>query len=1318
MTEPLSTDRPGKLLSELCRLVAERFPAEVDLPASFAAQKEAIQKQSEEARRQNVQRYEKQKAATEEEYESVRGAIVGQLESERSAARSEYDRVRDEIIARFEAAQRAEKDKLQEARWEATTVFEAMKDGPVLRLKELETQLKDRWEELQAIRDEAVHLLQRRLQWREYPEPRVADAPAEGDPMERFTELASQAKSQWRGLVDQIVPRFFEGLRPLGIFVLVWLTAIYPSGRAVAWAWYWVPLSGVAALVLLAAMGGWVYHLARKQTAQAYMALRRTLAEADRVRRIVLQAAKANSAPRRAALVERLSNELKRAEESFSRALSELERRKQDDLGQADEKYPARFSEIAARRDRELQDCEGEYSRRLREVEQRYQSESDRLLEQYSREMADSQQRFDQQWGAMAGRWQTGMERFASAVEEMNLACDRLFPDWNVPEWNRRVSPTDVPPVIRFGQYEADLNRIDGGVPRDERLRPAKPRFSMPALLPFPDRSTMLLKASGAGRARAVEILQATMLRILTSIPPGKVRFMIIDPVGLGENFSAFAHLTDYDEQLVSSRIWTDSAHIERRLTDLTEHMENVIQLYLRNEFQSIQEYNRLAGEMAEPYRVLVAANFPANFSEAAARRLVSIVASGARCGVYALLGVDTNLQLPRDFDLADLRPHALELDWDRGRFVWEHPDFGKLPLAPALPPAAERFTEIVRCVGREVKDADRVEVPFQCIVPDDRQWWSSDSRGGIDLPLGRAGAMKLQHLRLGKGTSQHVLISGKTGSGKSTLLHALITSLALRYDPDQVELYLVDFKKGVEFKTYASLELPHARVIAIESEREFGLSVLERLDLELKHRGDRFRSRGVQDLKAFRAAEPNTKLPRVLLIIDEFQELFVEDDRIAQDAALLLDRLVRQGRAFGIHVLLGSQTLAGAYTLARSTIGQMAVRIALQCSEADAHLILSEENTAARLLTRPGEAIYNDANGQYEGNHPFQVAWLPEDERKTLLQRVRQLADTRNCTPQPPVVFEGNVAADPGENRLLRELLEAPRWPETARAPQAWLGAAVAIKDPTRAEFSRHGGSNLLVVGHREEASLGVLATCFLSLAAQAAPSDPGADPPGPQFSILDGTRPDAPEAGFWTRLAAVVPHRVKVAGVREAGEVIGQLAEELARREQAERDDTPPAYLIIYNLSRFRDLRKAEEDFGLSRFDEQQPLSPARQFGKILADGPAWGIHTLLWCDTYNSVNRFVDRQGLRDLELRVVFQTNATDSSNLIDSPAASRLGVQRAILYHEGLGQLEKFRPYRPPSEDWLAWVKAQLQRRSASTSCSGGDAFRLGLDRRG
>ena len=58
--------------------------------------------------------------------------------------------------------------------------------------------------------------------------------------------------------------------------------------------------------------------------------------------------------------------------------------------------------------------------------------------------------------------------------------------------------------------------------------------------------------------------------------------------------------------------------------------METVIQKYLRNQYKTIEEYNAQAGEVAEPYRVLVVANFPANFTPEAAERLVSIASSGA----------------------------------------------------------------------------------------------------------------------------------------------------------------------------------------------------------------------------------------------------------------------------------------------------------------------------------------------------------------------------------------------------------------------------------------------------------------------------------------------------------------------------------------------------------------------------------------------------------------------------------------------------------------------------------------------------------------
>src|SRR5205823_4467913 len=184
----------------------------------------------------------------------------------------------------------------------------------------------------------------------------------------------------------------------------------------------------------------------------------------------------------------------------------------------------------------------------------------------------------------------------------------------------------------------------------------------------------------------------------------------------------------------------------------------------------------------------------------------------------------------------------------------------------------------------------------------------------------------------------------------------------------------------------------------------------------------------------------------RSLLMIDEFQEFFTEEDRISQGAAVLLDRIVRQGRAFGIHVILGSQTLGGAYTLARATLGQMVIRIALQCNEADAYLIMDQDNPAPRLLSRPGEGIYNDSAGSIEGNSPFQAVWLPEPVRDEYLGKVRERADHDGQQYPGPFVFEGNAPADVRENQTLNALLSA-KPVKTAAAGRIWLGSPNSIK-------------------------------------------------------------------------------------------------------------------------------------------------------------------------------------------------------------------------------------------------------------------------------
>src|SRR5439155_17315336 len=143
--------------------------------------------------------------------------------------------------------------------------------------------------------------------------------------------------------------------------------------------------------------------------------------------------------------------------------------------------------------------------------------------------------------------------------------------------------------------------------------------------------------------------------------------------------------------------------------------------------------------------------------------RLAAIATSGARCGVSMLVSTDSKLALPRNFDLQDLAAQAVTLVWDGEAKQFRAKDevMSRLPLVVEQPPDDARFTQIVRKVGNLAKDASRVEVPFETIMPPRNEWWQRDSRSEIEVALGRAGAKSLQTMPLGKGTSQHVLISG-----------------------------------------------------------------------------------------------------------------------------------------------------------------------------------------------------------------------------------------------------------------------------------------------------------------------------------------------------------------------------------------------------------------------------------------------------------------------------------------------------------------------------------------------------------------------------
>jgi len=250
-----------------------------------------------------------------------------------------------------------------------------------------------------------------------------------------------------------------------------------------------------------------------------------------------------------------------------------------------------------------------------------------------------------------------------------------------------------------------------------------------------------------------------------------------------------------------------------------------------------------------------------------------------------------------------------------------------------------------------------------------------------------------------------------------------------------------------------------------------------------------------------------------------------------------------------------------------------------------------------------------------------------------------------------------------------------------------SWVGEANAIKGPTEVRFRAQPGGNLLIAGANREAALAVAASAVLGLAAAAPPSRA-------RFLLLDGSPPELGHDRHFAALGSAIPHGLERVEYSRVPAALRELDAEVQERAEGKRPADRRIFLAIHDLQRFRPLRqKSEFEFSSSGGEEER--SADRCLARILAEGPAQKVHTILWADSVNSLNRMLGRKLLKEFQMRILFQMSGSDSSELIDTPAAASLGLYRGLLFLEEEGTIEKFRPYALPDEAMWEEVRKKL-----------------------
>ena len=844
-------------------------------------------------------------------------------------------------------------------------------------------------------------------------------------------------------------------------------------------------------------------------------------------------------------------------------------------------------------------------------------------------------------------------------------------------------------------------------------------KICIPYCASFSPEFNYLFKFNSEGRQNVVKDACDLGMRLFTMLPPGKLNFTFIDPVTLGESFAMFMRLVDVNDstnEVINGKIWSDPSDIEEKLRVMTDHIANITQRCLQGKYESIYEYNQDAEQNAEAYQVIMLMDFPTGLTDQAMKLLEQIVTSGPKCGVFTVLYRNQSqikkipersyplvLNIEKSFQVFEYSEHSDIIIYSGEKIKGKSLQWKGLPL-----PTQGQLDDIIDKLKSGIKNAEKIVVNFNKIIPPKEEWFKGDCSKELSIPIGVHGANNIQNLSFGLGGSHHALVAGQTGSGKSSLLHTIIMSALIKYPANQLQIFLVDFKRGVEFKIYANYSLENFKVIAIESEREFGCSVLEYLDKEQSRRADKFKKLNVDNVEDYRDRSGEV-LPRILLIIDEFHVLFSKDtsDINSKHSSVYLEQIIRQGRAFGIHTILASQTMSNIGGINYGVWGQVGVRIALKCPKADAKFVLGSDNDGVDLLSsdNPGQAIYNSDCGNVVANTVFRVAYIEQKEQDTYLKYISENEPRFNYSPTR--VMLSNV-----EDNIYNPLQRFARGENYKFTESAiFVGEPLRLVNNMKMVFKHKQGSNMLVIGNDEQKARTLFTFAALSLSLHILTGNSYHSPKTQTIYLFDYAPLEVFEEKDDTllTLSQQLTSFIKYIPFDESEEAMKELYQIFKRREKGTVENEE-IYIMVYGLQRARSLRSNDvykrnvkydefDEFGEDAYQDNRrfasheylAVKPYEMFLNLLQRGALFGINAIIWEDNFKLfMNSYADM--LPNFDMRIAFTMPDDDSINFIEEVDGSKIGDNGAIYNYNGN---QKFRPYKKPDTEWLEKICTRI-----------------------
>lgn len=578
-------------------------------------------------------------------------------------------------------------------------------------------------------------------------------------------------------------------------------------------------------------------------------------------------------------------------------------------------------------------------------------------------------------------------------------------------------------------------------------------------------RVTASVLLCGEGRWASEQMVNTLVAEFEVSGAPLQ-EFVLLEPSGNRDTFKDVLKAAKDIPEVFGEGVVNGWTAIEGALSNLSDLVDER-NLDTLVDHADIYEYNATAKGRKLPL-VTACLMISGAIPEEAIRHIDSIVRNGPTAGVGLIVGVDL-VQTPDEVADELLRNCA-----GASILLADGKNDGSCTMGEVRVvvegDGPKRLAKTCLRARTQIDEAAVAAVPLSAALSNS-EWHTAESTRGLSMPFGLTDDGSVAKLEFGDmvsgGISHFALVAGSTGSGKSSLLHAVIMSSLLRYGPDELQVYLLDFKSGVEFDVYSRYRIPQLRVLALDALQAFGHSILVELHDVMMGRYEEFKTAGVRGISGYRAST-GKKMPRILVVMDEFQALFNEehDKATARECATLMADFVSLARVCGIHFILSTQTLSristGSFSIAQSTLDEMHVRIGLMCSESECERLFGPifGRTASKSMGHTkGSGVMTENDLKVEPA-PFRASYATEQERAEYLRLIEQRYAPCVSSWETLVFRSSSVP-------LLSDC------PELASADKSadgtvpiYLGQPVMIGPSVKLVVSRRRRSSLLVVG------------------------------------------------------------------------------------------------------------------------------------------------------------------------------------------------------------------------------------------------------------